>query len=88
MPAYFQTKRWLADKQGENILVLDDGSMWEITSAGRERTKWWIRFSNIEMHYSNSNSGAYPCVLFNTSYGEKVSAKFMGLKNSGSRPAA
>jgi hypothetical protein len=76
VPHYFgEAERWIADKQ-ENIIVLDDGSSWEIRSTPPS----WIRFSSIQVSYTPGPTGEYHYVLVNTSYGEQVSAKFLGLK--------
>jgi hypothetical protein len=42
-------ERWLVDKGEDDALVLDDGSVWQVSPQSREKTKLWIRFSNMEV---------------------------------------
>jgi hypothetical protein len=77
VPHYFcEAERWIADKQ-ENVIVLDDGSSWEVGSNPP-----WIRFSSIQVSYTASPTGQFHYVLVNTSYGQQVSAKFLGFKQN------
>jgi hypothetical protein len=80
MTEYFglHTERWLADKGGDGIVVLDDGSVWQISPECRDRSKFWVRFSNIEVRYAPGRLGDYHYALVNTSYGQHAPARFVG----------
>jgi hypothetical protein len=71
-------ERWLADKRGDDVLVLDDGSVWEVRPQNRERTRLWIRFSSMEVSYDPGRLGDYQYLLVNKSYHERAFARFAG----------
>jgi hypothetical protein len=70
-------ERWLADTRGDDVVVLDDGSVWQVSLQSRERTKLWIRFSSMKVSY-NPGFGDYQYVLLNKSYHERALARFVG----------
>jgi hypothetical protein len=71
-------ERWLADKRPNDTVVLDDGSVWQVSPQSLEKTKLWIRFSNMEVSYDPGRLGDYQYVLVNKSYQQRASARFVG----------
>jgi hypothetical protein len=76
----FEVEHWVADKHGDDILVLDDGSVWQLTDESVGGVKSWIRFSRVEVSYSISKTGEFQHVLSNKSYGQQRLARFLGFK--------
>ncbi len=77
----FEVEHWVADKHGDDILVLDDGSVWQLTDESVGGVKSWIRFSRVEVSYSISKAGEFQHVLSNKSYGQQRLARFLGFKD-------
>lgn len=50
MTEYFgiHTEGWLADRGKDDSLILDDGSVWQI-SPHRDKARSWVRVSNISV---------------------------------------
>jgi hypothetical protein len=60
------------------LIILEDGSMWEINSLDRINTALWLPISDVTILKANSPVGDYKCTLINTDDGEKALAKYMG----------
>ncbi|MCZ6689958.1 MAG: hypothetical protein O7H41_10175 [Planctomycetota bacterium] len=69
---------WVMKKidAGEMIL-LEDGSLWEISPIDRIDTMLWLPITNITVL---ENEGFFPYKLVNTDDGESVEAKYIGRK--------
>ncbi len=69
---------WLKDKYNDNVVLLDDDTLWEISPGHRSAAARWIRFSTIRVHLRIDRPTEYCYVLTNSSYGEAVAAKALG----------
>jgi hypothetical protein len=70
---------WIKSK-GNNgaLIVLEDGSMWEIQSLDRIDTALWLPITNITVVEASSPVGEYRYTLINKDDGEKALAKYLG----------
>jgi hypothetical protein len=70
---------WIKSKANDGgIIVLEDGSMWEISSIDRIDTSLWLPISNVTILKASSPVGDYKYILVNSDDGEKALAKFLG----------
>jgi hypothetical protein len=70
---------WIKSKADNGaIIVLEDGSMWEVNSIDRIDTSLWLPVDNITVLKASSAVGEYKYTLVNTNQGEKALAKFLG----------
>jgi hypothetical protein len=70
---------WIKSKSGNgSMIVLEDGSMWEINSLDRIDTALWLPISNITILKASQPVGDYNYTLVNKDDGEKALAKFLG----------
>jgi len=70
---------WIKSKADNGgIIILEDGSMWEINSLDRIDTSLWLPITNITVIKASSPIGDYKYTLINTEDGEKALAKFLG----------
>ena len=70
---------WVREKvDGGEIIILEDGSMWEISSIDRIYTRLWLRITNITVLEASDPVGPYRYWLINTDDGERVLAKYLG----------
>ena len=70
---------WIKSKADNGaIIILEDGSMWEISSLDRIETAIWLPISNITVLRASSPVGDYKYTLVNTDDGEKAQAKYLG----------
>jgi hypothetical protein len=60
------------------IIILEDNSMWEISSMDRIYTFLWLSFTNIRVILNDQTIGNYKYLLINTDDGEKAAAKYLG----------
>ena len=66
-------EHWLRDKRDEGALVvLEDGSIWEIDPSDRSKTVRWLRISTITVERTQKERYSY--VLMNTMENETVRA--------------
>lgn len=63
--------------RGNNI-VLEDGSLWQISPIDRIDTALWLPISNITVQQYTEASGPYEYILINTSDRNKACAKYLG----------
>jgi hypothetical protein len=63
---------------GGAIIILEDGSMWGISSMDRIDTMLWLPVSNIIILKSSPSVGDYKYSLINTDDKEKALAKYLG----------
>ncbi len=73
-----QQERWLQELHPDGILELDDGSLWKPAPRSELTAAAWIRFSSITVSCEVSSTGVYCYTLLNTSYGQQVSAVYIG----------
>jgi len=70
-------EHWLRDKRDEGALVvLEDGSVWEIDLSDRSKTVRWLRISTITVERTQKERYSY--VLMNTMQNETVRAIYEG----------
>jgi hypothetical protein len=70
---------WIKSKANNGaIIILEDGSMWEINSLDRIDTALWLPISNVTILKASSPVGDYKYTLVNTDDGEKALAKYLG----------
>ncbi len=70
---------WIKSKADNGaIVVLEDGSMWEINSFDRIDTVLWLPITNVTVLRATSPVGDYKYLLINTDDGEKALAKYLG----------
>jgi len=81
MARYYPTgeDQWLADRHGPATLVLNDGSVWEVSEADIDKVAHWIRYSTIEVAEVQV-AGRSVYVLANKSFGAQVRARFLGMR--------
>jgi len=60
-----------------SIVILEDGSMWEVSPIEIIYSAIWLPVSNIIVV---DDFGLYPYKLINTNKRQKVSAKYLGIK--------
>lgn len=63
-----------------SMMILEDGSIWEIDPLDKIDAMLWLPISNITIIISNSGSLGYDYLLINTDDGEKAHAKYLGSK--------
>ena len=69
---------WIQSKSGGGkMIVLEDGSLWEVSPIDIIHSAIWLAVSNIVVV---EDSGPYPYKLINTDDGETVNAKYLGRK--------
>lgn len=61
---------------GGRVVVLEDGSLWEIDVLGRIHTMLWLPVDRITV--LDGGSPLYPYRLVDTSAGDVVEAKYLG----------
>ena len=70
---------WVKSKANNGgLIILEDGSMWEINSFDRLDTALWLPITNIVVLEASQPIGDYKYVLVNKDDGEKALAKFLG----------
>lgn len=70
---------WIKSKAANGaIIILEDGSMWEINSLDRIDTALWLPISDVTILKASSPVGEYKYTLINTDDGEKALAKYLG----------
>lgn len=70
---------WIKSKADNGgIIILEDGSMWEINSIDRIDTSLWLPISNVTVLKASSPVGDFKYTLINTDDGEKALAKYLG----------
>jgi hypothetical protein len=70
-------EHWLRDKQDEGrVLVLEDGSSWEVRPSDRRITSRWLRISTITVESPKQGGQSY--LLINKMEGETAHANFLG----------
>jgi L-rhamnose isomerase len=70
---------WIKSKANNGaIVVLEDGSMWEINSLDRIYSALWLPISNVTILKASSPVGEYKYTVVNTDDGEKALAKYLG----------
>lgn len=71
---------WVKKKMDNNgkMLMLEDGSIWEIALLDRINTTLWLPVTSITVLDSNDGPIGYNYLLVNTDDGEKVHAKYLG----------
>jgi hypothetical protein len=62
---------------GGKIVILEDGSLWEVSPIDTIHSAIWLPVSNIVVV---EDSGPYPYKLINADDGEAVNAKYLGRK--------
>lgn len=62
---------------GGKIIILEDGSLWEVSPIDIIYSTIWLPVSNIVVV---EDSGSYPYKLINIDEGETVNAKYLGRK--------
>jgi hypothetical protein len=79
-------EHWLRDKLEEGrIVILEDGSTWEVHPSDRQRTKRWLRISTVTVKYAQKES--HPYVLSNSTEGEEARANYLGGMSNASEVA-
>lgn len=72
-------RHWIQSKADNGgIIVLEDGSMWEINSLDRVDTSLWLPITDITVVRATSPIGDYKYTLINTEDAEKALAKYLG----------
>ena len=63
-----------------SMIVLEDGSIWQIDPLDKIEAMLWLPISNITIIISNNGSLGYGYLLINTDDGEMAHAKYLGSK--------
>jgi len=63
---------------GGRVVLLEDGSLWEIQAADRAQTGIWRPMSDITVTVARTSTGDYKYALFNKDHGDTVVARFLG----------
>jgi len=72
------TSHWIQNvASGGKIIILEDGSVWEVSPIDIIYSAIWLPISNIVVV---EDFGSYPYKLINTDDGEKVNARYLGMK--------
>ena len=71
------------EERTENRLVLNDGSIWEISPHHVPTAAHWIRFSNVMVRPAHEPEYHW---LINTSYGQEVKARHVGMAPHALKP--
>jgi len=72
---------WIKEKTSNGaIITLEDGSVWDIAGVDRVLTLIWLPTEEIMVNVESSPIGDYKYLLYNTNLGEKVNAKFIGMR--------
>lgn len=72
---------WIQDNvESGSMIILEDGSIWEIDTIDKIDAMLWLPLSNITVVESNSGSPGFDYLLINTDDGEKAHAKYIGSK--------
>ena len=70
---------WIKSKVDDGaMIILEDGSMWQIDSVDRVDTALWLPITNVTVLKASSPIGEYKYMLINIDDGEKALAKFLG----------
>ena len=70
---------WVQEKIGHGeYILMEDGSLWEISSLDRIDTALWLNTENIVV--IENTSGLLPYKLINTDTGDVVEAKYLGTR--------
>lgn len=70
---------WVKEKiDSGRMILLEDGSLWEISSMDRLNTTLWLRITNITVIESDDCYPGFAHMLVNTDDGEKACAKLVG----------
>lgn len=70
-------RHWIREATpGAGIIVLEDGSVWEVNPMGRITTCLWLPTARITV--LENPTGFLPYLLVNTDQGEKAEAKYIG----------
>jgi hypothetical protein len=70
---------WVKSKVDNGAMViLEDGSIWEINSLDRINTALWLPITNVTVLKAGAPVGDYKYTLINTDDGEKALAKYLG----------
>ncbi len=71
------SKHWIQKViDGGKLILLEDGSMWEISPIDIVTTCIWLPVSNISV--MSGKDAVYPYMLINTDDGETADAKYLG----------
>ncbi len=57
-------------------IILEDGSLWEVSSLDRYKPSLWLKTDSISV--LDSHSRLYPYKLLNHSSGDVVEARYLG----------
>jgi hypothetical protein len=72
---------WVSEKADSGgLMILEDGSIWEISPTDRVDTMLWLPTTDITVLESKILVGGYKYLLINTDDGEKAEAKYLGSK--------
>ena len=70
---------WIKSKgNGGTLIVLEDGSVWEINSLDRIDTALWLPITDVTVLNASSPIGEYRYTLVNKEDGEQALAKYLG----------
>ena len=72
-------KHWVKKNiDSGTMMLLEDGSLWEIDPFDKINAMLWLPISNITVIESSSGTPGYDYFLINTDDGEKAHAKYIG----------
>jgi hypothetical protein len=60
------------------MLLLDDGSLWQVDSYDKLDAMLWLSISRIRVFESSDGMPGFDYLIVNTDDGEKVHAKYLG----------
>lgn len=63
---------------GGAVVILDDGSRWEIAPADQEITRLWLPATHVKLVMGGTGGSGFPCTLVNTDDNEKAIARYRG----------
>lgn len=63
---------------GGAVVILEDGSRWEIAASDQETTRLWLPATHVRLVMGGGGVSRFPCTLINTDDNEQAFARYLG----------